>query len=601
MQALTGAGNVTTNQASGVTTISVARPANAVEGDVIAIAVVHQQAGVGADLDPDAGLDRVGPAFALTADSRRPSGVYLRRVGPLGSEPASYEIATLGAAGRTGIIAQRIIDVPDDFEVYAGAWRSPINTDQAVELPQVIPAGPGLLIAFAYVNTSAGIGPAAITAGSGLTLSGTIANPTSGTGAGTAIALATEDIAAAGATGTRTFNSDRAVANACGYMVVLTPAAEPVETDMLCVGHRGIDQDMPEVLEESQLGTSLLVATHGDQINAVEVDSRNPDDILTVREPVCCHDETVDRTSPTGATGTVADMTTQELREAGITTLRDYLAAIEPYHFARVLVQLYAPDTAAQIAPTIEVLQELDEQYQDRIIVMTSAADFQGESIREAGWEGMIGCYGLTAANWSTFSARIAATGVVLGFVPPGAYNTHRAHVATMLAAGLAAGASTENDEGVMAQAEADGVTFLLTDNPAGYSSRFIAPANPPWDDEPPPTPEPTLIGWVDVDSPLITKFWPDATTLNAGTVQHELQAAYEQLVNYAPALAADEEPPARYVQAQIMHACDLFSAARADTDVVGITETGAAIRVRPLDSTVAQLLRPRRGTPVFG
>ena len=600
MQAHTGAGNVTTGTVAAGSTVSAARPANAVEGDLLVFAVIHQNAPGGTTLVPDAGLDRQGPAYAVTADSRRPSGIYTRRVGPIGSEPASYAIGTTGGAGRGAIVCQRWSDVPDDFEVFSGAWRSPINTDQDVVLPQVIPSGPGILAAFAYVQTGAGVGGAALTMGPGLTLGGH-AVIVSGTSSSTGVALATEVLSAGGATGTRTISSDRAVATACGYMIVIVPAAEPVETDMLCIGHRGIDEDMPEVLEQSQLGASLLVSTHGDQINGVEIDARNPSDWSTAREPVLCHDETIDRTSPLGATGTVSAMTTAQLRAAGITTLRDYLQAIEPYHWTRVLVQMYVPDNVAAMGPTLEVLQALPQQYQDRVILMTSTNDFQGESIREAGWEGMIGCYGLTAANWATFSARIAATGVVLGFVPPGAYNTHRAHVATMLAAGLAAGASTENDEGVMAQAEADGCTFLLTDNPGGYTSRFIAPANPAWDEVAPPTPEPEVIGWVEVDSDLIAQFWPDSVNLAPATVQHELAAAYEQLVMYAPALAEDETPPARYVQAQIMHAADLFGASRSETDVVGIGENGAAIRVRPLDATVAQLLRPRQGTPVFG
>ncbi len=108
-----------------------------------------------------------------------------------------------------------------------------------------------------------------------------------------------------------------------------------------------------------------------------------------------------------------------------------------------------------------------------------------------------------------------------------------------------------------------------------------------------------TVVGWVDIDT--IAGLWPDSVTLTVEDVTALLQAAYEQAVEYAPALPAGDPVPERYRQAQNAQARDLYSASRSgDGEVIGFTGD-YAIRVRPLSTQVKALLRPRPAVPRVG
>lgn len=108
------------------------------------------------------------------------------------------------------------------------------------------------------------------------------------------------------------------------------------------------------------------------------------------------------------------------------------------------------------------------------------------------------------------------------------------------------------------------------------------------------------LIGWVEADS-VSSDEWSDWDTIDGPTRDRLLQSAHEQLVPYAPRLPddlPDDEIPARYRLAQILQAIENWNATRREGDVVGFGEEGYAIRVRPLSTSVKQLLRPKRIGP---
>lgn len=108
-----------------------------------------------------------------------------------------------------------------------------------------------------------------------------------------------------------------------------------------------------------------------------------------------------------------------------------------------------------------------------------------------------------------------------------------------------------------------------------------------------------TLIGWVDTDG--LEGLWPDSVTLSDPDLAALLQAAYEQVVEYAPALPDGAEIPERFRQGQIAQARDLYSASRSgDGEVIGFSGD-FAIRVRPLSTQVKALLRPRPAVPRIG
>ena len=87
---------------------------------------------------------------------------------------------------------------------------------------------------------------------------------------------------------------------------------------------------------------------------------------------------------------------------------------------------------------------------------------------------------------------------------------------------------------------------------------------------------------------------WPDAPASDA-TLTRLLVDATAACAAYAPALASSGALPAGYTRACVLHARELWSAARRDGDLIGAADD-LAIRARPLTGSVRQLLRPKRG-----
>ena len=108
---------------------------------------------------------------------------------------------------------------------------------------------------------------------------------------------------------------------------------------------------------------------------------------------------------------------------------------------------------------------------------------------------------------------------------------------------------------------------------------------------------------WATLDD--VRDRWADAP-LDDDLLTAMLNAAHEQLVEYAPALPVSVPPdppapiPARYVEAEVLQVRALGQAQDRDGDVLGFGD-GFAVRVRPLGAEVRSLLRPKRGTPVIG
>ena len=101
---------------------------------------------------------------------------------------------------------------------------------------------------------------------------------------------------------------------------------------------------------------------------------------------------------------------------------------------------------------------------------------------------------------------------------------------------------------------------------------------------------------WATIDQ--VRDRWADAP-LDDVVLTSMLEAAHEQCVAYAPALALGATLPASYVEAEVLQLRALYQAQERDGDVIGYGD-GYAIRVRPLGQDVKSLLRPRRGKPVI-
>ncbi|WP_026874289.1 head-tail connector protein [Jiangella gansuensis] len=92
---------------------------------------------------------------------------------------------------------------------------------------------------------------------------------------------------------------------------------------------------------------------------------------------------------------------------------------------------------------------------------------------------------------------------------------------------------------------------------------------------------------------------WSDAPD-DPALLGRLLNAAQEMCELYAPALATGEPVPARYTEAVILQAREVWQAMDRDGDVLGF-DGEYAVRVRPLSASVKSLLRPPRGRPSFG
>jgi hypothetical protein len=105
--------------------------------------------------------------------------------------------------------------------------------------------------------------------------------------------------------------------------------------------------------------------------------------------------------------------------------------------------------------------------------------------------------------------------------------------------------------------------------------------------------------GWASLDD--AREQWADAVDMEDDELTQYLASAYEQCVEFAPALAEGQTTiPQRYVQAQIMQARAIWRSITAGDDD-GIGPEGFTVTVYPMDWTVKNLLRPKRAVPRVG
>ncbi len=109
--------------------------------------------------------------------------------------------------------------------------------------------------------------------------------------------------------------------------------------------------------------------------------------------------------------------------------------------------------------------------------------------------------------------------------------------------------------------------------------------------------------GWIlDAADPRLDVLWPGAQDYSAyGSLTFPLYVAAQQCAAFAPALAADVPVPDHYVAGQVMQCRALVRAGIVgDGDRIGI-DGADTVAVFPMDWTVKNLLRPKRGKPYFG
>lgn len=107
--------------------------------------------------------------------------------------------------------------------------------------------------------------------------------------------------------------------------------------------------------------------------------------------------------------------------------------------------------------------------------------------------------------------------------------------------------------------------------------------------------------GWMDwVQSSNLDELWPGAADFTYGDLQTPLLVAAIQCERFAPAVPYNQPLPKNYLAAQILQTRALVRAGVVgDRDDAG--GFGETVTVFPMDWTVKNLLRPRRGRPYFG
>ena len=109
------------------------------------------------------------------------------------------------------------------------------------------------------------------------------------------------------------------------------------------------------------------------------------------------------------------------------------------------------------------------------------------------------------------------------------------------------------------------------------------------------------VIGWVDGDDLAARQDW--AARMDPADLAEVLQVAYELGCEFGPLLAGGipwtpDYPgpvPARFVRAQAAHARDIARASYVENDGQ-IGPDGFVLTVWPMDRTIKNLYRPRRG-----
>lgn len=210
--ALTGAGNVTTVQDTDITgaeTLSISKPANLADNEVLCIVVNGRNASLTWDVVPSGFVQQkhVNDSGTLS--------LFTKKIRTASSEPSTYGFSPSAGAGRCGAVAFRVqsANVGNHFDA---AGSNQVNSDVA---PSVTPGGIDRLLLGVYVTF--GSSAMTITAPAGMTLVGDVS-----IGASTSwsrLAVFQQALTTSSATGTRTASVSPAPSARNNFLATLKP------------------------------------------------------------------------------------------------------------------------------------------------------------------------------------------------------------------------------------------------------------------------------------------------------------------------------------------------------------------------------------------
>jgi len=104
--------------------------------------------------------------------------------------------------------------------------------------------------------------------------------------------------------------------------------------------------------------------------------------------------------------------------------------------------------------------------------------------------------------------------------------------------------------------------------------------------------------GWLTLDG--AREGWADAEALPDRLLYTLLAVAKRDVLKFAPPIIEGALPPIEYVKAQGDQARNKLNAAKVDPASGGLGDDSFVVKPFPLDWTIRQTLRPKRGVPVI-
>lgn len=223
----TGAGNVTSASAGSANNITVSKPANLADGDLMVAAVLFRNSG--GTVTAPAGWSPLGPVNT----TNETFALFFKAVPTAASESATtYNFSTSAGSSRAAGIIARFPGVNLSGVVDAAGALAGYTGTTSVSLPAVSAvSGYTLLIGCAIANNSTTGSPSGFTAPAGMTEVGEV-SADNGTSATATLWLGAQVLTAAGSTGTRAPTMSPSAANSGGLMVTVAgiPTAPPAAT-----------------------------------------------------------------------------------------------------------------------------------------------------------------------------------------------------------------------------------------------------------------------------------------------------------------------------------------------------------------------------------
>lgn len=218
----TGAGNTVTNGGTSGASLTVNKPANLADGDVLVL-VAYKQLG-GSTFTTPSGFTSV---YTAVAASTRGFQVFGKAISSASGEPSSYTVTSSDSTSRWILVAFRLPGLEASWQDAAPASDIYVTNTSTITDPSVTAsAGHTLGLAFNFTNNSTAVYQSFSASGWSTLVNGTV---TSGSST-SVVDVQYKELTASGATGGVAFTMSPSAASAGGFLVTFELPALPTTT-----------------------------------------------------------------------------------------------------------------------------------------------------------------------------------------------------------------------------------------------------------------------------------------------------------------------------------------------------------------------------------